>query len=335
MTPVFMIGTQRSGSNLLRLMINQLEQIASPHPPHILERMYPLVKHYGDLNKHENFVQLVDDVCQLVELNPVPWEGISLNRDDVISRCRENNLIAVHGAVYDIYAESRNAVTWCCKSLANIKYTNDIEAYFKKPKYIYLYRDGRDVALSFQKAVVGEKHIYNIAKEWAETQELAIELRQCIEPSRFFNISYEELTFQPEKSAQNLCEFLGVDYTPSMLNFHETDEAKNAAASSNLWSNVTNPVMQNNSKKYLKDMHFVDIQIFESVAGHILDQLGYEREHIAKGEECLFTQEAIEEFNQNNKRMKLAALMNVDKEDLDRRNRQNSLLNKIKSRHVA
>ena len=54
MTPVFMIGTQRSGSNLLRLMINQLDQIASPHPPHIMERMHPLLDCYGDLNVDEN-----------------------------------------------------------------------------------------------------------------------------------------------------------------------------------------------------------------------------------------------------------------------------------------
>ena len=33
---IFMIGTQRSGSNLLRLMVNQAPDIAAPHPPHIL-----------------------------------------------------------------------------------------------------------------------------------------------------------------------------------------------------------------------------------------------------------------------------------------------------------
>ncbi len=36
MDPIFMIGIQRSGSNLLRLMLNQLPEIAAPHPPHVL-----------------------------------------------------------------------------------------------------------------------------------------------------------------------------------------------------------------------------------------------------------------------------------------------------------
>ena len=45
-----MIGTQRSGSNLLRLMLNQQPAIASPHPPHILERFMPLLPLYGNLD---------------------------------------------------------------------------------------------------------------------------------------------------------------------------------------------------------------------------------------------------------------------------------------------
>ena len=152
MTPVFMIGTQRSGSNLLRLMMNQLKEIASPHPPHILERMYPLMDNYGDLQEDDNFNMLVDDVCRLVELNPVEWTGMSFDRDAVISKVKDRSLMSVYGAIYDLYAESQGAKTWCCKSMANINYINDIEKHFDHPKYVYLYRDGRDVALSFSSA---------------------------------------------------------------------------------------------------------------------------------------------------------------------------------------
>ena len=70
--PILMIGTQRSGSILLRLMLNQLPEVAAPHPPHILQRLMPMVAGYGDLGGDANFERLVDDVCRLVELNPVP-----------------------------------------------------------------------------------------------------------------------------------------------------------------------------------------------------------------------------------------------------------------------
>lgn len=335
MTPVFMIGTQRSGSNLLRLMINQLDEIASPHPPHILERMYPLLGSYKDLSNQDNFKLLIDDVCRLVELNPVEWSDTKLDRKNILHRCRENSLMAVYGAVYDLYAESQKSKTWCCKSLQNIAYIKDIEHYFNKPRYIYLYRDGRDVALSFQKAVVGEKHIYNIAKEWTATQEIAINLRDTIDPSRFFNISYEELTEHTEETAKKLCKFLGANYTDKMLDFHATNEAKNAASSSQLWGNVTKPVIKNNSKKFLTEMSKEELEIFESVAGHVLDSLGYERTIVKKGQEKEFTEMDIKKFNEENNRLKSETMQKVDKEDLERRNRQSQILNEIKSRTAA
>ncbi len=330
--PIFMIGTQRSGSNLLRLMLNQLSEVASPHPPHILERLSPLLGYYGDLYLNGNFHLLAEDVCRLVELNPVAWEGVKLDVDDVVSRCRENSLVALHGAVYDVCAETWNAKTWCCKSLANINYIEELERYFENPRYIFLYRDGRDVALSFQKAVVGEKHIYHIAKGWAKTQERALALLDKIGNDRLIMVSYEELTANSEATMRRLCEFLGVQYSDDMLEFHASDEAKRAAVSSTLWDKVTQPVMMNNSKKFLRESSETEIRIFESVAGHVLDRLGYDRVHVPRGEELTFSEQEIDQFSLENERIKRQLLSQVDKEDLMRRERQESLLLEIKAR---
>ena len=332
MHPIFMIGMQRSGSNLLRLMLNQLGEIASPHPPHILQRLTPLLGKYGDLDDRRNFYQLADDVCRLVELNPVPWEGVELDRDEVISRSRDRSLVALHGAVYDICARAWGARTWCCKSLANIQYVDEIERYFVKPRYIFLYRDGRDVALSFRKAVVGEKHMYHIAKGWAQVQELALSLMDRIGPHRVITLSYEELTADPERAGHRLCNFLGVAYTEGMLEFHATEEARRAAGSSALWDKLTQPVMRNNTGKFLRESSEDDIRIFESVAGHVLDRLGYERVQVPHGKEMTFSELEINAFTRENERLKQDLVADVDKADLERRERQEALLEEIKSR---
>jgi hypothetical protein len=140
---------------------------------------------------------------------------------------------------------------------------------------------------------------------------------------------------QPVVSAKALCKFLDVEYTENMLSFHNTSEAKNAAKSSKLWGNVTNPVMKNNTKKYQKEMSMQDIKIFESVAGHILDELGYERDYIQRGNEYKYSNSEIARFEEENKRLKMASLLNVDQEDMERRKRQTSLLDKIRSRNAA
>lgn len=329
---IFMIGTQRSGSNLLRLMLNELPRIAAPHPPHILQRMMPLVPNYGDLDKRENFAQLIEDVCRLVELNPVPWEGVTLNRRDIQRRCRRRTLLGVYEAVYHAMAEAWEARSWCCKSLANIQYLPQIEAHFRSPRYIYLYRDGRDVAVSFRKAVVGEKHFYHIAREWAATQQLALGMRERIGPSRFFSISYESLTAEPEMSMRLLCKFLGVRFNKSMLEFYKSDEARRAAESSELWGNVVKPIMADNTRKFLRDASEEDIRIFESVAGDVLGALGYDRLYVPRGAETMFSEADIRRFDEENLRLKEEVLDRTDAEDLRRRDRQATLIQEIRER---
>jgi len=226
---LFMVGEQRSGSNLLRVMLGQADEIAAPHPPHILERMTPLLPIYGDLDQSDHFATLVDDVCRLVERNPVPWENISrFDRDDVISRCRHHSLAAVFGAVMDIYAEANGKEKWLCKSMTYIKYAKELDAYFGAPKYIYLYRDGRDVALSFTKAVIGDKHPYCIAQKWAELQRLCLS-QQDHAPQQVYGVCYEELTAEPEPVLRGLCRFLGIRFKPEMLTGHLSGEAQRTA----------------------------------------------------------------------------------------------------------
>ena len=140
-----MIGTQRSGSNLFRLMLNQLPEIAAPHPPHVLIRMMPLVAGYGDLENPQTFAEFVDDACRLVESNPVEWDGVVLNRAEIVARCDRRDIYAVMAAIYDTLRDTWGKTSWCCKSLGNVKYSNELADRFPDAKFIYLYRDGRDV----------------------------------------------------------------------------------------------------------------------------------------------------------------------------------------------
>ena len=329
---IFMIGTQRSGSNLLRLMMNELPRIAAPHPPHVLQRLMPLVASYGNLERQDNFSQLVEDVCRLIELNPVPWEGVTLDRGDIQRRCERRTLMHVYQAVYDIMAQAWDSRSWCCKSLANISYLPQIEEHFHNPHYIYLYRDGRDVAVSFRKAVVGEKHFYHIARDWAATQHLALAMRERIGPRRFFSISYESLTSEPEISMRSLCKFLKVRFDYSMLEFYKSDEARRAADSSELWGNVVKPIMADNTRKFLRDATETDIRIFESVAGDALSALDYDRLYVPRGSEAMFNETEIRRFDAENLRLKEAVLDRADAEDLKRRDRQATHIQEISAR---
>lgn len=330
METIFMVGEQRSGSNLLRLILNASGEIAGPHPPHILQRFMPLMDIYGDLTDEKQFMKLIDDVCRLVEYNPVPWEKVVLDRQDIRRRCRENNLVAVFGAVMEAYAEAQNASAWICKSMQNIRWADQLDSYFPNPKYVYLYRDPRDVALSFMKAVIGDKHPYFIAQQWAELQRLCLAELDKLGTKHVFSVCYEELTSNPREVVSNLCKFLNIEFKEDMLAFHQSSEAQNAASSSSLWQNVVQPIMSQNSKKFMKEMSEEDIRIIESVTGDVMDRLGYERVHVQPGEEIRFSKKEINKFHtQNNKRIKEMSKQ-TDPEDLKRRKLQASVIEEIR-----
>jgi hypothetical protein len=294
--------------------------------------MMPLLPLYGSLDDAETFRMLVDDVCRLVESNPVLWENITtFDRDEVIWRCRQHSLVAVYGAVMDIYAEANDKKKWLCKSMTNIYYAQALDAYFGDPKYIYLYRDGRDVTLSFTKAVIGDKHPYCIAQKWAELQRLCLH-EQTKAPQRVFGVCYEELTADPETVLRRLCSFLGIQYRDTMLSGHMSPEASRTAQSSSLWENLTKPIMRDNSKKFLKELAETDIRIIESLAGDCLDALGYERMYVKRGEELHFHADDIAAFQQINRERMKQRQENTEPEDLLRRQRQQEVLDAIKRR---
>ncbi len=148
-------------------------------------------------------------------------------------------------------------------------------------------------------------------------------------------MSYEALTGDPQNTARAICGFLGVPSRDSMLDYHCMGEAKRAATARELWVNVTSPVMKDNSRKYLSEATEQDIRIFESVAGPLLDALGFGRAFVKRGEEQVFTEAEIKAFGAENERLKEVMRKLVDPADLMRRDLQAGLLKGIKDRQTA
>ena len=94
-SPIFILGTERSGTNLLRLILNSHPDIAIPHPPHIMKNFFRLEPLYSDLSKDTNFKKLIWDVVRMVELHPYPW-GIKIDGDKIFRNTRERNLINIY-----------------------------------------------------------------------------------------------------------------------------------------------------------------------------------------------------------------------------------------------
>ncbi|HLF35393.1 MAG TPA: sulfotransferase [Cyclobacteriaceae bacterium] len=332
--PVQIIGIQRSGSNLLRLILNQLEGVFAPHPPHILKTFYPLLPYYGDITNEKSFRILADDICRFVRENPVPWKDAELNPDILIGACRRKDLLEIFIRIYEINAIRKGAKYWFCKSMDNVHYINKFEEYGFKPFYIHLVRDGRDVALSFQKAVVGEKHIYHLAKKWKESQDLSDNFIKYYSPQRAIRIKYEDLLLSPEKEIRKICDLIGLKYSNKILNFYLSEDSLMTASSGDLWQNLTHPLISNNFNKFIKEMPKEELEIFESVAGDTLERFGYQRE-LDHYLDLKFSHEDLKNFDLENERLKQMFLKTVHSKDLLLRQKQEEIIREIRSRNIV
>ena len=321
------IGTQRSGSNLLRLMLNQHSVISAPHPPHLLKTFMPLISKYGDLKLRGNRYLLVDDVCNWVECNPVEWSLINFDRDEITDEI--TSLLDLFEIIYQQKCAVDKAEMWCCKSTFNIDYKVELEK-MVRPFYIYLHRDGRDVATSFKKAFMGPKHIYQIAQKWHQEQiEIALFL-SSLPSHRFVQISYEELIQYPEKTLRMICEKLGIEFNDIMLDYYNSEESLLTSKSGNMWANVAKPIIVNNSEKFHQLLTLEEIEIFESIASKSLLALNYEL--ITSGDPIEWTEKEINSFGKQNQQLIFELQKSASQNERLNRAGQEELLKKISQR---
>src|SRR4029079_13301982 len=94
-------------------------------------------------------------------------------------------------------------------------YAEQIQALLPEARFIHLIRDGRDVALSYQKAGANNLPLYESARDWAA--QVRATRRQVRELSYYLEVRYENLMLEPEKTLRRICEFLDLAWDPAIL----------------------------------------------------------------------------------------------------------------------
>ena len=277
-SPLFIIGTERSGSNLLRLILNTHRRIAIPHPPHVVRYFAPLEAAYGDLSRSEEaFAAFVDDILAFVRMHIYPWD-IPLDRARVFREAEPRDAFGVTISLYDQYREHLGKSRWGCKSTFMIDYTDRVLARFPNARLIYLTRDPRDVAVSSRQSVFNPFHPYFTARLWSQQQRTGLRLLRQLPSQTILRVSYEDLISNPASTVTRVCDFLGETFEEQILRYFNTAEARKAASLSRSWKNAGGEILGGNSGKYRKELSQAVIRALEGAAGDEMEKLGYVRD---------------------------------------------------------
>ncbi len=275
MRRVLVMSSERSGSNLLRSMLDAHPALWGPPPAHFTNAFTPHLHLYGDLTDDNAFRRLAEDVCALPRIAAEPW-SIQPTVTQVLAESSERSLWGLVDGVFSVAAEAAGAGGWVCKDNNLFRHAFAMHQAMGELHILYLVRDGRDYATSVLRAPLGPKHEFPIARQWRREQIAAMRVHQQLGPvGACHRVRYEDLVADPEAELRRVCTFLKFDFDPAMLTFHQRKEARKTAELSSYWSNLAKPVMQGNTNKYLRELTRAQILCIEGVAGPELAALGY------------------------------------------------------------
>jgi protein-tyrosine sulfotransferase len=206
--PVFILSCERSGSTMLRYIVDTHSQIACP------SHLY------------------LGSLCK--SLNTVLIGTLAQNQHDLTEEEKKQFVISeTRAMIINImaqYISAKNKPIWCEKTPMNLDYLALLETHFPDAKYICLYRHCMDVvhsSINLSKLKFLPEHIPYVhrnpdsiiaamTENWLDKTQrlLAFEKKHL---SQCFRVRYEDIVTQPENSLTELFEFLGVSLEDDLI----------------------------------------------------------------------------------------------------------------------
>lgn len=274
--PFFIVGSGRSGSTLLRLMLASHSRIAIPPETWYL---IPLLEEMPfDRPLQENEI----DAAISIMSNHSVWRDMGLDATEF--RYRAANLSAVRlrdlvEMVYRWHMEAEGKSRWGDKTPAYIEIVPALATMFGDAKFIHLIRDGRDVAKSFQRQGWYGPGLHGYAREWLRAVELDLKFGTTPLNERILRVRYEDLVLHPEATLRGVCAFIDERFEDQMLRWRGNIDKAIPDREKKFHSSLGRDVNPSDVSRWKREMTRREVFVAEALIGTQLSHFGYERRY--------------------------------------------------------
>lgn len=212
--PIFIIGVFRSGTTLLRYIIDSHSQICCP----------PETDFLGPLTR------LIDPQ----ERSSNSLNDMGFDREHVQSRVRDMALY-----FFQNYATSHNKPRWADKTPAYVDCIDEIAEVFPEAQFVMIYRHGFDQAESFTRKGTFTRDVFSgyvkededvrigATKYWADMTQNMLHF-EAANPDKCFRMRYEDLCEQSEQLLRPMFQFLDEPWEEQVLEYYKFNHDKGA-----------------------------------------------------------------------------------------------------------
>ena len=272
---MFVVGCGRSGTTLLRLMLDAHPDLAIPPESHFLSRFGHAIDRYRAAAGGVDPDRLAGDILRTRTF--AAWEVPEAEvRTRVAALPRPASFADVVDAVYRAYAEPRDASRWGDKTPRYVLDLPLFDRLFPGSRFVHILRDGRDVATSLRTVRFGPNDPMGAAAFWERRVRAGRRDGARLGSARYTEVRYEELVRDPETQLRAVCAAIDLSWDPAMLEYHRrVDEALPDDRRSQHRNEDRPPTP--GLRDWRTEMSDDDVAAFEAVAGDLLDELGYPR----------------------------------------------------------
>lgn len=259
--PFFIVGCGRSGTTLLRTVLNRHSKLCIP-----LELLF--IVDYLKAADRMPMARLKRLILREYELRE--W-GIAPSLADIAGCGTIEEVIARLHLMY-----GAGKTHWGQKTPRFVRHLDLLATHFPDARFVHVVRDPRAVAASLQKSPVHQSPVKYGAMRWAHDVRCGLDFARR-EPDRCLDVRYEALVADPNAVLGQVCRFIGEEVEPAMFEASEAgiDRFANAyyqEVHQNLWQDVRSDRID----AWKSSLNEAEIATVEAVAGDLMRELGYE-----------------------------------------------------------
>jgi sulfotransferase family protein len=266
--PLFVVGMPRSGTKLMRALLNQhplinLTLAESHFIPYFVQKFGnpPLFRTQKDLDP---FVRELQQTSFFFTMRKA---GYTLDPSRFLCgvECREWS--AIFEAVFRHFG-SKGPVpgtVWGDKTPGYVNHIPLLRELFPAARFLHVVRDPRDYCLSVRKSF--KKSIYRAAARWREGVENAHGYGAML-GNAYEEVSYEALLEDPTTTMRQVASFVGVPYDDAMANLASAPEDLGDAKGHSR-------ILTGNKGKYATQLSTTEIKRIEEVVSGVAQLVGY------------------------------------------------------------
>lgn len=281
----FIIGNPRSGTTLLRLLLNAHSHIVAPPESGFLQWWHTKYSQWqqSDSQCEDKRASFIRDLLKSKKIED--WNLDARRLDQLIQTRQPENYGALTSLVYETYAmqEAKKPELVLDKNNYYIHYMKELREIWPQASFLFIIRDGRDVACSYleiknlktdspYKPDLPE-NIKDIASEWHNNNKQILQIMEEL-PNQSLLIRYEDLVQKPQENLSKILTFFGLQFQPAMLEFYKHNDEP---ASTLDWKKSTQtPIDTNSVGKFKHLLTKAQIEAFETIGGDMLRYGNYQ-----------------------------------------------------------